>query len=558
MGMKDPANRRPDRGQDRPARPRLIGRLVATLTVIIPLPAVATQLWLSGVDPIVRRVMEPNVRSDYTDLFRPGSPWSRAAANIQVFKTSTQFLTRASDEQLRQMFAFLKEKHIAIATAALMLTAPGMCGQNIEGYSAPGTIEALATRVKRLGGELSYMAMDEPLWFGHRYNGPRACRSSIADVAKDVARRVAAIRRIFPNVQVGDIEPFAVRGQPVDWLDEIAQWIAAYRAATGENLAFFHVDMDWHQDWRAQLPGLVPVLKAARIKFGIIYDGDPDDTSGIAWTRHAEERFAAVEADAALVPDQAILQTWMRHPAHMLPETQPGTMTWLVNRYAAAETRITVQRVGDRLTGQLVGADGQPLAGKRLQITAVDVTNAGPPAEVIRSGTVPRDATRALFALRINQECNCSGPVDVTFGPPSYRDDRTGERVVRAFQVRGARPVPGGVRIIAPAGQPFMPNTLPWPVRPGDPWTVEVAMGTTEASQHSGYVALIFQDQTGKGIQRIPLWFQLAKRPIGQASTNAAGQFTLALSPALLQLNPAFEIEFGGDDAFRPSSIFLP
>jgi hypothetical protein len=42
-----------------------------------------------------------------------------------------------------------------------------------------------------------------------------------------------------------------------------------------------------------------------------------------------------LERDASLVPDDAIIQTWDRHPARFLPETQPGTLTYLVNRYGS-------------------------------------------------------------------------------------------------------------------------------------------------------------------------------------------------------------------------------
>ena len=239
------------------------------------------------------------------------------------------------------MFEDLRRRHIALAFEALMQTFRGKCGEGVEGYTVPGTIGRLALRIKQLGGHVSYVAMDEPLSMGHRYSGPHACHAAITAIARDVASNVTAVRNVFSDVQVGDIEPFGFTDPQASWLDDLAQWIAAYRATTGENLAFLHLDMDWHQDWRAQLAALAPMLKATGIKFGIIYDGDPGDTNDTIWTRHAEERFAAVEADPALAPDQAILQTWMRYPAHMLPETQLGTMTWLVNRYAAA-TRVTV------------------------------------------------------------------------------------------------------------------------------------------------------------------------------------------------------------------------
>ena len=222
---------------------------------------------------------------------------------MQVFKTSTQFLNRASDEQLQRMFEDLKRcRHIALAFEAMMQTFNGECGEGVEGYAGPGVMGRLALRIKQLGGQLAYVAMDEPLSMGHRYSGPHACHAAIAAIAQDIAGNVAMVRNVFPDVQVGDIEPFGFTDPQASWLDDLAQSIAAYHATTGQNLAFLHLDMDWHQDWRAELAALAPMLKATGIKFGIIYDGDPGDTDGTTWTRHAEERFAAVEADPALAP----------------------------------------------------------------------------------------------------------------------------------------------------------------------------------------------------------------------------------------------------------------
>src|SRR6185437_16642643 len=104
-----------------------------------------------------------------------------------------------------------------------------------------------------------------------------------ANLARDVATKVAAVRRSFPQVKVGDIEPLGVN-DPADWLDEIAQWTLAYRTAVGEPLAFFDVDIRWAGPWREQLQRLPRQLHDAGIKFGIIYDGDPDDQTDVAWT----------------------------------------------------------------------------------------------------------------------------------------------------------------------------------------------------------------------------------------------------------------------------------
>src|ERR1700732_2770447 len=111
--------------------------------------------------------MEPNGASDFMDLFEPQAQWSQAAAHIRVFQASTQFFSKASDPTLTRMFEDLKRRHIALSLGALMLSGDGQCGIGVEGYSAPKQMLAIANRIKKLGGELSYVAMDGPFMGGH-------------------------------------------------------------------------------------------------------------------------------------------------------------------------------------------------------------------------------------------------------------------------------------------------------------------------------------------------------------------------------------------------------
>ena len=138
-------------------------------------------------------------------------------------------------------------------------------------------------------------------------------------------------------------------------------------------------------------------------------------------------------------------------------------MTWLVNRYAAAETHLTVRRVGDRLEGQLTGPDGAALPGQRIEVMAEDIHDAGRPADRALSGTVPEGVENALLILRINTECDCSGPVNVTLGSARYRDERNGHEVVRTFTVSGAAETPLGIHISAFTGQNSRLTPFPGP-----------------------------------------------------------------------------------------------
>lgn len=519
--------------------------------LLTPFRAFGAEVWLSGFDPVIWSVVQPGVASDYFDLFTPDAAWPRAAAGVRVFKIGGSLAGRGPEAQLRRMFADLKRRHISLALELSALTAMSDCGQHIEGYAGPRESAHLAERIRQLGGDLQYVAMDEPLWNGHEFSGLNACHTAISEIAADVTANVRAIRRVFPAVQVGDIEQIG-RAAPSDLVDQIMQWTGAYHEAAGEPLAFLHFDVVWTGPWRQQLALLVPRLHAAGIKFGIIYNGDPDEPTDLAWTDHAEQRFVSIEATPALVPDQAILQTWMLHPSRMLPETRSGTMTWLVDRYLAAPTRVTLRRAGGGLQGELTDAVGRPLTAVPVTVLAELAGEADAPAQHSRSGQVPSKAVTALFALRINTECGCTGTADIGTGPMRYKDNRTGQTVQQAFRPLSA---PGGIaglaRFRAQPGQAVMQNTPGFPVTADDPFTIQVPMRTDPASAGSGYVALIFLDAQGKEVVRLPLLFEPVERPIGAPTTDAQGRFSVVPDPEILRRASGFRVEFAGTAQYR-------
>ena len=219
---------------------------------------------------------------DYVDLFEPIAPWNKAAEAVQVFKTSTQFLANAPDDTLSHMFADLKRRNIALGMEALMLTTTASVALVSRGYGGPQTMEIVASRVQR-GGDLRYVAMDEPLDFGHYSHQPNACQSSLADLAADIAGKVRAIRRIFPEVQIGDIEGLGRSGPEGD-VDGLMEWTRLTKLRSARLLASSMWTWCGLARGSHKLQRLAARLRAAGIKFGIIYNGNPDDQSGLAWT----------------------------------------------------------------------------------------------------------------------------------------------------------------------------------------------------------------------------------------------------------------------------------
>lgn len=294
--------------------------------------AVVQEIWLSGVDPVVWHKQKGHTQpNDFMDMFDEHAPWQQAASQVKVFMTDPDFVIYGNEQMLSRMFADLKRRKIDFAVEMGMLYGDLKCGKT-EGYIDPTAPWTLVNRLKKLGGELRYVAFDEPLFFGHR-DTPGGCKFPVPEVARQVAKHVADMRKIFPDLQFGDSEPIGQR-HPDDWIQEVLQWTEAYRAAVGEPLAFFHADMAWDSPlWSEQLKTLSSYTHAKGIKLGIIYNGA--GKTGIEWTRTAEQRFMDIESRLKIVPNLAIIQTWDPQPDHMMPDSQPGTLTNLVLRYSA-------------------------------------------------------------------------------------------------------------------------------------------------------------------------------------------------------------------------------
>ena len=302
------------------------------------------EIWLSGMSPFVRQKMFQESESDFFELFKPDAPWSKSAQQVKVFMINDGVIMHESDDEVKAMFADLKRRHIALAIEMGLLSGRSSdgkqqeCGVNVEGFAAPANAQVIATRIQKNGGDLAYVAMDEPLWYAHHFSGRNCCQWSMERVAQDIVTRVADLRAKFPNVQIGDVEPIGT-AQPADWVQEITEWSHVYQRVLGEKLAFFHADVAWTApNWRQQFSAVKTNMQAEEIEFGVIYDGggtgktESDDS----WTQEAEQRFHLVESTPSLVPDHVIFQSWARWPHHLLPETEHGTMTNLVLRYLQA------------------------------------------------------------------------------------------------------------------------------------------------------------------------------------------------------------------------------
>jgi hypothetical protein len=148
------------------------------------------------------------------------------------------------DAALARLVHELNAHHIAINLGILATNwfHEPPCGGGIEGYSDPGSANGTVAKLLRAGASIGMISMDEPLYFGHYYQGKNACGSSIEDVARRTAVIVKIYTAAFPNVIIGDSEPFPAISNAPGWQADYPRWVESFQRETGTALSFTDID----------------------------------------------------------------------------------------------------------------------------------------------------------------------------------------------------------------------------------------------------------------------------------------------------------------------------
>jgi hypothetical protein len=397
----------------------------------------------------------------------------------------------------------LRRRHIAIAIEFGVLTDTETYGRAVEGYNGEA-LALVAGRIIQLGGELKYLAMDEPLWFGRYYAGKNACHATIDEIAKDAAENIRALRAVAPNVLIGDIEPFRSSDYQ-DWNNEIMRWVTAFYSAIGNRLEFLHADILWDQAWMNPIASIASRVRADGIAFGVIYNGNSDDSSDVTWITHAEEHYLEYEG-ANSGPDHAIFQSWMNFPTHVLPETSRYTMMGLARGYLRASTKVDLDKHGKRLEVRLLDDDGLPIAGGTIHLAIQKKTGLGELGHARISGIVPAAAYNALFAVRVNMECSCHGQSELAFEAAGYKELPGKASAKRDFstgldkwhvagssthEITASSDRLNMLHIQARPQEEAMVNSTKFRVTPNAPFEADFQLRVKPGSAGSGYVEVI-------------------------------------------------------------------
>ena len=557
---------------------RILSRFCAALWIAAVCsaqsPSQAQTFWFCPIIPATWNNFIGSV--DYLDLFDPGAPWTAASSRIQIFKMYTQMIVSSvpgsfSDGTLQQIFAYLNSHHIALAVEFGPLTpsAPPGCGMGVEGFGGE-TAVPLATRIQQLGGNLQYIAFDEPFSFGSLYGGSNACHWTAQQIAANALQNIAQIRAVFPNVIVGDIEPVPNVTWSPNWLSQYTAWIDAWRAAAGAPFAFFHFDIDWTVNWKPSVESLRQALVQRGIPFGMIYNGWLSDSTDASWIDDSESHYVAWEAQGGAIPDHVIFQSWYPYPQHVLPESDPTAFTYLIDSYFRQRTKLSLNIASSRASGSLVNSQGVAIPSAPIALTAQASSGPGAVSSYVLSGTVPSPITQAVIQICVN-ECDEVGTTDINVysfqyassaeqttlnfanGLTGWTVDGNGTAVVQPSSDANGK----SVQISATAVQRTFINSSPQTVTSGSSYNLTIQARVSPSSFGSGYFALVFLGAAGTEVSRATLPFEPATLALGTTQTANDGTYSLSFVP----LNPGgFQVQaaYSGTGTLCPAFASSP
>jgi hypothetical protein len=477
---------------------------------------------------------------DFFDSFAAGADWERAAERVHVFKLYDQLGlvdNPPNDEQWRQAIEGIQSRGMALAMELGPLPTSQGCGGG-EGFGGTYSLD-LVRRVQRLGGRVDVAVLQSPYGHGHFFDElESACNWTLEKVAAETAEFARRLREVEPGVVIGGLEPLWVGLSSMDFTD----WLDAYEASAGEQLAFFHLDVDWQRhDWAEVAHEIETEAHARGIAFGVIYNGGVQARSDEEWAQTTVDHAYLYEQVVGGEPDHVVLQSWHVYPSHILPDNDPTTLTGLINRYFGERTEITAKaEAGDgrlRLTGSLATIAGQPIDGGMVRVETVPLD--GAPQTMIHEGTVPEGVETAEVGIRVNTEGAGPGPADLSIYEVGYFEDGNEQNQVddpsfaglAEFEIPGVAVAPSDIgdgsmlQLKATPEEMINLGSNAFPVTPGARYRLTVTAKVPEESAQAGYATVVFLD----GVERARDILRLAPSaiPLADLVTEPDGGFEL-------------------------------
>lgn len=272
----------------------------------------------------------PN-KADFLGGAARNAKWNDDARGLSVFKYYCDAVLRADPDVIKAHITSLRQVGAKIGLECALLSASGYNG---EGFALPNKALMAINKITSLGGRVSYLVMDEPLYYAHyKSTGKRYIGWSIEDVCKNLALSLNSIRQHYPNMAIGDIEPV----QRVT-LEDLQAFFRCYQRVMGEKLDFFHSDVMWHES------DAIPTLRAVEgmvvsngVRYGVIFNSSDYNAENDAWIDSSKINFDRYFSSGGSASD-VIFQSWNKEPTNIAGDKAGKYHSYLI-KYACEKLR---------------------------------------------------------------------------------------------------------------------------------------------------------------------------------------------------------------------------
>jgi len=287
--------------------------------------------------------------SRFRELFEHPDEWKATRSLINEILYPDQHFAQFSDEELKAWLAMMKQWNMRLG---LDVGAVKDWGETAEKSLPVG--RQYWDRILRLGGRIDAMHMDEPLICARSY-----LHKSDEYAVEETAKFVAGVRKHYPEVLIGDIEPY-----PSVSLKDHIKWIDALQKRLAEmgvrGLDFYEVDANWmnfqiqHMGTWQEVKQLQSYCRGRKLPFSLIFwpasypwfkNGTnlADDNTCYVSVMNQGYEYAVFDPASPsqfpeLIPfkggpDQYVIQSWEQCPSRSVPETGDFTFTRLVSDF---------------------------------------------------------------------------------------------------------------------------------------------------------------------------------------------------------------------------------
>jgi hypothetical protein len=297
------------------------GLVCVCATGQIPSAASTTpQIWFG-----MPSISTPNGLASWNRIFfEPGKPWPQTLNDVQVIHMDADSLNTLSLSQLTTIGQVLKQHNLKFSLGVLAQNWVGepKCGDHVEGYSDWPANAKLADKLLQAGIQVSYIGMDEPLYYGYYYSGENACHSSITNIAQRVATNIKQYKAKFSNFSVLDSEPFPGISTQPNWQQTYQSWMSEFQRQVGQPISGVIIDIGWGDNrWRNNLPSVVNFIRGQKIQVSIIYNAHGNaGANNNQWVQKAAENITLITRDMAIRPDIAFFTSWVKYPERWITD----------------------------------------------------------------------------------------------------------------------------------------------------------------------------------------------------------------------------------------------